>query len=53
MTNIYLADNDKVKLLTLFCGDDDPSVQRAACGALAILASDHAEKIAEKIIKVS
>ena len=49
---MHLAENDKVKLLTLYCGDEDPAVQRAACGALAILSSNYPEKITEKIIEV-
>ena len=52
VAEMHLAENDKVKLLTLYCGDEDPAVQRAACGALAILSSNHPEKITEKIIKV-
>ena len=52
VAEMHLAENDKVKLLTLYCGDEDPAVQRAACGALAILSSNHPEKITEKISKV-
>lgn len=47
-----MKENDKAKLLVLFCGDDDPAVQRAACGGLAILSMDHSEQLAEKILKV-
>lgn len=53
MARAHFEDNDKLKLLTLYCGDDDPAVQRAACGALAILSSDYPEKTTTKIIAVS
>ena len=49
----HFGDNDKMKLLTLYCGDEDPAVQRASCGALAILSSDYPEKTTNKIIAVS
>ncbi|XP_067935381.1 protein unc-45 homolog B-like isoform X2 [Watersipora subatra] len=49
----HFGENDKVKLLTLYCGDEDEAVQRAACGALAILSSDYPEKLVEKVTKVS
>jgi len=44
--------NDRTKILILFCGDEDPAVQRAASGALAILASEYPREIGAKIIQV-
>ena len=48
----HFEENDKVKLLTLYCGDEDPSVQRAACGGLAILSSDYPKELIAKMSKV-
>ena len=49
----YLQDcttPERVKLLVLFAGEEDPLLQRAATGALAILSSH--EKICKKITEV-
>ncbi|XP_072175845.1 protein unc-45 homolog B-like [Diadema setosum] len=47
---LHLGDNDRVKLLVLFCGEEDPSLVKAAAGTLAILSSH--EEICSKILKV-
>ena len=52
MAKAYFEENDRAKLLILYCGDEDPLVQRAACGGLAILSSDYPDQLVEKIIKV-
>ncbi|XP_038615615.1 protein unc-45 homolog B [Tachyglossus aculeatus] len=40
----FLADgNDRLKLVVLLCGEDDPKVQTAAAGALATLTAAHQE----------
>jgi len=41
-------DNDRVKLLVLYCGEDDVALNLAASGALAQLTSN-SDKICEKI----
>lgn len=45
-------DNDRVKLLVLFCGEDDVKLNIAASGALAQLTVD-SDKICEKIMSLS
>ncbi|XP_065191557.1 protein unc-45 homolog B-like [Sycon ciliatum] len=48
---LYAADTgDKVKLLTLFSGEEDVALAKAAAGALAILAAD--KRVCEKIMAV-
>ena len=51
---MFEGENDRVKLLTLYCGDEgedgDPLLVRAAAGALAVLS--HSEKVCKKIIEV-
>lgn len=48
----YEGDNDKVKFMTLKCGDEDDKVVRAAAGALAILTTDNAV-ICKKVLQVN
>ena len=48
---MFQGDNDRVKLMVLFCGDEDEKVVLAASGCLATLSDD--EKICQKIISVS
>lgn len=45
-------DNDRVKLLVLYCGEDDLKLNMAASGALAQLTVD-SDKVCEKIVAVS
>lgn len=47
------GDNDRIKLMVLYCGDEDPAVQRACCGALAILSGEHSDKLVPKVTAVS
>ena len=44
-------DCERLKLITLYCGEDPPELSRAASGALAILTSD--PEICAEVIKVS
>jgi hypothetical protein len=44
-------DNDRIKLLVLYCGEDDIKLNMAASGALAQL-SEQSEKICERILQV-
>ena len=46
----YKGENDKLKLLVLFCGEEDELLVRAAAGALAMLSED--EIICQKIPNV-
>ena len=48
---MFEGDNDRVKLFTLFCGDEDEKVIRAASGALAILSTS--EVVCRKILEVN
>jgi hypothetical protein len=48
----FHGENDRVKLMVLYCGmEDDVKLVRAASGALATLSND--EVICQKIITVS
>ncbi|XP_055343715.1 protein unc-45 homolog B-like [Paramacrobiotus metropolitanus] len=50
LQDLYInVESDRIKLLVLYCGDEDPAVARAASGALAMLSQD--PKACEKIIK--
>lgn len=40
--------HDRVKILVLFCGEDDSATRKAAAGGLAMLTS-RSEKICKKI----
>ncbi len=44
-------DNDRIKLLVLYCGEDDIKLNLAASGALAQLS--HSEKICKRIFEVN
>ena len=46
----FLGDNDRVKLLVLYCGEEDEDLAKAAAGALACLA-DYQE-VCSKILQV-
>lgn len=46
----FEAENDRLKLIVLYCGDEDELVVRAATGALAMLT--HSEKICRKVLEV-
>ncbi|XP_028938654.1 protein unc-45 homolog B [Ornithorhynchus anatinus] len=49
----FLADgNDRLKLMVLLCGEDDPKVQTAAAGALAMLTAAH-KKLCLKMTEVT
>lgn len=48
----YEGENDKVKYMTLKCGDEDEKVVRAASGALAILTTD-SDIVCKKILQVN
>jgi len=50
--NMYKLDTDteRVKLVTLYCGEDPPTLARAAAGTLAILTSDI--EICRKVVGV-
>lgn len=39
----FTSENDRVKLLVLFCGEEDEALIRAALGTLAVLSSLHAD----------
>ena len=39
----FTAENDRIKLLVLLCGEDDESLIRAALGTLAVLSSLQAD----------
>lgn len=45
-------DNDRIKLLVLYCGEDDLKLAMAASGALAQF-TDMSEKICERCVQVS
>lgn len=45
-------DNDRIKLLVLYCGEDDLKLNIAASGALAQLSAD-SDKICERIVSVA
>ena len=47
---MFEGENDRVKLFTLLCGDEDEKVIRAASGGLAVLSTS--EKICRKILQV-
>ena len=47
----YNDDIERVKLWTLFSGEDDPALARAASGGLALLSRD--TKICQKIMTVT
>ena len=46
----FLGDNDRVKLLVLYCGEEDEGLAKASAGALALLADS--EEVCDKILKV-
>ncbi|XP_038051819.1 protein unc-45 homolog B-like isoform X2 [Patiria miniata] len=46
----FLGDNDRVKLLVLYCGEEDEALVKAAAGALACIA--HQKEVCDKILKV-
>ncbi|CAH1772776.1 unnamed protein product [Owenia fusiformis] len=48
--NLYLGENDRVKLLVLYSGVDDMKLAKAASGALAMLSRE--KVICEKILQV-
>ncbi|XP_797752.4 protein unc-45 homolog B [Strongylocentrotus purpuratus] len=48
--NLHLGDNDRVKLLMLYTGEEDPGLVKAASGTLAILSSH--EEVCDKIFKL-
>lgn len=49
MVEMMEGDNhDRVKILVLFCGEDDSATRKAAAGGLAMLTS-RSEKICKKI----
>lgn len=51
VVKLYEGENDRVKLLTLYCGDEeDPKLVIAAAGALAVLS--HSEIVCKKILEV-
>ncbi|XP_061176890.1 protein unc-45 homolog B-like [Saccostrea echinata] len=50
VVKIYEGESDRLKLMVLYCGDEDELVVRAAAGALAMLS--HSEKICKKIMEV-
>ncbi|XP_048256515.1 protein unc-45 homolog B-like [Haliotis rufescens] len=47
---LYEGENDRVKLMVLFCGEEDPELRLAAAGAIAMISS--LPSIAKKIIEV-
>ncbi|XP_063960117.1 protein unc-45 homolog B-like [Lytechinus pictus] len=49
--NLHLGDNDRVKLLLLYTGEEDPGLVKAASGTLAILSSHN--EVCDKIFKVN
>lgn len=48
---LFEKENDRVKMLLLFCADEDKPTAKAAAGALAILSNSL--KVCQKIIAVS
>lgn len=51
VVKLFEGENDRVKLLTLYCGDEeDPKLVIAAAGALAVLS--HSEIICKKVLEV-
>lgn len=44
------GDNDRVKIMVLFAGEEDQDLVRAAAGALAIMSAN--KKLCKKIVKV-
>lgn len=46
----FEGDNDRLKLMVLYCGEEDELVVRAATGALAMMT--HNEKICKKVLEV-
>ncbi|KAK3087864.1 hypothetical protein FSP39_011661 [Pinctada imbricata] len=50
VVKLYEGENDKAKLMLLFCGEEDDLLIRAAAGGLAIITQN--EKICRKIIKI-
>ena len=51
MAKTFEGENDKVKFMTLMCGDEDEKCIRAAAGALAILTSE-SKVVCKKITQV-
>ena len=45
------GENDRVKMMVLFAGEEDSALVRAATGALAFMSSN--VKLCEKIVQVS
>ena len=50
VAKLFEGDNDRVKLFTLLCGDEDEKIIRATSGALAVLSTS--EIICRKILQV-
>ena len=50
--DMFRGDNDRVKLMLLYCGEEDLALVRAASGTLAMLASTGDKEICNKIITV-
>ncbi|XP_063406665.1 protein unc-45 homolog B-like isoform X1 [Mytilus trossulus] len=51
VVKLFEGENDRVKLLVLYCGDeDDPLLVRAAAGSLAVLT--HSEIVCKKVLEV-
>ena len=50
VAKLFEGENDRVKLFTLLCGDEDEKVIRAASGALAVLTTS--ELVCRKILQV-
>ncbi|XP_072022397.1 LOW QUALITY PROTEIN: protein unc-45 homolog B-like [Amphiura filiformis] len=46
--DLHCLENDRVKLLTIYLGEEDPATAKAAAGALAILS--HREEVCTKIL---
>ncbi|XP_021343460.1 protein unc-45 homolog A-like [Mizuhopecten yessoensis] len=50
VVKMYEKENDRTKLMTLYCADEDPLVVKAASGALAILT--HSPIVCKKVSQV-
>ncbi|ESP02238.1 hypothetical protein LOTGIDRAFT_224978 [Lottia gigantea] len=50
VVELYEAENDRVKLMYLYCGEEEPKLVKAAAGAIAVLTQS--EIICNKIINI-
>ncbi|XP_033727362.1 LOW QUALITY PROTEIN: protein unc-45 homolog A-like [Pecten maximus] len=51
VVKMYEMENDRTKLMTLYCAEEDPHVVKAASGALAILT--HSPIVCKRVVQVN